>query len=597
MDAAKLVSVTDSTHMSSQEPPTSEAAAGGEKTAAPPPPTELTQTSETPTTELEPTVASSEKGDEPGEPQSASAAAEAEETAVSDSGNEKQPAREPVTSADALPAPPSPTVTITATPEPVAQPSPEPGEKMKKKPSAPPPTTKPPAPMQMQCKQCHRLGGNHEDWCSFASGSPPARAALSADNPLSMGRYGEFESRDPARPNNAQTRPPRPTRLRPTSNARESWRRIDKFANLDEIQEGYYSTNAAGGGGSGGSTETGAGGGGSGGGGLVLGGPHRDVVMAINGSSFSWGTEEPSEETAAAGKGKGKGKSKSKGKGKGKGKGKEAVETDEKAVELEAGTKKDDLEESTRSVTAKVLNDVHVSIARGELVAVVGRVGSGKTALAAAFLGELKKWGGDVTLNGTVAYMAQTPWILNETLRQNVVFGGVHDEARYKRAIRVSCLEHDLDTLPNGDQTEIGERGINLSGGQKARVSIARGVYSQADIFIFDDPLSALDAEVGHKIFEELIVKELAGKVGRACASQHPTPLDLTKPIIACGTTTHHPPPTTHHTAPTTRHPTPTNQRPTPNINYIHHPPATDTLARDQPALVPSAVRSNRGAG
>jgi ABC-type multidrug transport system fused ATPase/permease subunit len=278
--------------------------------------------------------------------------------------------------------------------------------------------------------------------------------------------------------------------------ARESWRRIDKFANLDEIQEGYYKPNE-------GANEGGGGGGGP------------EVMMAINGSSFSWGAEELVVDTAATGEGKGKEKRKGKSKGKGKGKGKEAVETDEKAIELEAGTtlKKDDLEDSTRSVTAKVLNDVHVSIARGELVAVVGRVGSGKTALAAAFLGELKKWGGEVTLNGTVAYMAQTPWILNETLRQNVVFGSVYDEAKYKRAIRVSCLEHDLDTLPNGDQTEIGERGINLSGGQKARVSIARGVYSQADNFIFDDPLSALDAEVGHKIFEELIVKELAGKV------------------------------------------------------------------------------------
>ena len=159
-----------------------------------------------------------------------------------------------------------------------------------------------------------------------------------------------------------------------------------------------------------------------------------------------------------------------------------------------------------------VLNDLNLRVNKGELVAIVGRVGSGKTALCAAFLGELKKWSGNVTMKGSLAYIAQTPFILNETLRQNIVFGGDFDEALYKRAIKGSCLEHDLEALPNHDATEIGERGINLSGGQKARVSIARAVYSQADTLIFDDPLSALDAEVGHRIFDSLILEELANK-------------------------------------------------------------------------------------
>ena len=95
----------------------------------------------------------------------------------------------------------------------------------------------------------------------------------------------------------------------------------------------------------------------------------------------------------------------------------------------------------------------------------------------------------EVTINGEIAYVSQKPWILNETLKGNVLLGNSFNEDRYREALKYSCLEADLQILQNGDQTEIGEKGINLSGGQKARVSLAQAIYADKDIYLLDDPL------------------------------------------------------------------------------------------------------------
>jgi ABC-type multidrug transport system fused ATPase/permease subunit len=159
-----------------------------------------------------------------------------------------------------------------------------------------------------------------------------------------------------------------------------------------------------------------------------------------------------------------------------------------------------------------ILRDVNLSIAPGELCAIVGRVGTGKTTLCSAFLNETVIRNGSIGLKGSVAYAAQTPWILNATLRDNITFGQPYEKDKYDEIIRACQLTHDFALLDFGDMTEIGENGINLSGGQRQRVSIARAAYSGADIILLDDPLSALDPEVGKLLFDQCIVKLLKGK-------------------------------------------------------------------------------------
>lgn len=179
-------------------------------------------------------------------------------------------------------------------------------------------------------------------------------------------------------------------------------------------------------------------------------------------------------------------------------------------LEQPAQTPESDPQGLVKQYTSKrgaVLRDVNISAKMGELIAVVGRVGSGKSSLIHAILGEMRKVSGEVQMEGTVAYVAQTAWIFNDTLRNNILFGKQYDDRQYRKALRVSALQQDIDALPAGDMTAIGEKGINLSGGQKQRVSIARAVYADTDVYLFDDPLSALDAHVGQEVFSKCISK------------------------------------------------------------------------------------------
>ncbi|KAF9354170.1 hypothetical protein BGX26_007997 [Mortierella sp. AD094] len=143
---------------------------------------------------------------------------------------------------------------------------------------------------------------------------------------------------------------------------------------------------------------------------------------------------------------------------------------------------------------------------------VVGRVGEGKSSLVGALLGEMHKYSGTVRSYGSLAYVSQSAWILNDTVRNNILFGRPYDKERYLNTIRACALVPDFKMLVNSDKTVIGEKGINLSGGQKQRISIARAVYANADVYIFDDPLSAVDAHVDEHIFNHALTSILAEK-------------------------------------------------------------------------------------
>eukprot|EP00026_Physarum_polycephalum_P000168 Phypoly_transcript_00168.p1 GENE.Phypoly_transcript_00168~~Phypoly_transcript_00168.p1 ORF type:complete len:1453 (+),score=233.55 Phypoly_transcript_00168:484-4359(+) len=164
----------------------------------------------------------------------------------------------------------------------------------------------------------------------------------------------------------------------------------------------------------------------------------------------------------------------------------------------------------TKNSESDTLRNLHFSVKQGELVAVVGAVGSGKSSLLAAILGELHKSSGRVCVNGSVAYVPQQAWMQNATLRGNILFGKQHIDAKYRHCVECCELMQDIRILPNGDMTEIGEKGINLSGGQKQRISLARAMYQDASIYLLDSPLSAVDAHVGRAIFENLILGALS---------------------------------------------------------------------------------------
>ncbi|XP_024516521.1 canalicular multispecific organic anion transporter 2 [Selaginella moellendorffii] len=155
---------------------------------------------------------------------------------------------------------------------------------------------------------------------------------------------------------------------------------------------------------------------------------------------------------------------------------------------------------------------IHMQIQKGILAGLIGKVGSGKSSLLYGILEELKLTQGSLFVEGNIAYSPQQPWILNDTMRNNIVFGSIFDNKRYDNVVAACALNHDISMLPNGSDTEIGERGVNLSGGQKARVSLARACYSTAPIILLDDPLSAVDASTAKYIVDYVLNGILKGR-------------------------------------------------------------------------------------
>jgi len=162
------------------------------------------------------------------------------------------------------------------------------------------------------------------------------------------------------------------------------------------------------------------------------------------------------------------------------------------------------------------LIDLNFSIKKGEMVCVVGGIGSGKSSLLYSLLGEMKFKDSlgkpKMTVNGTMSLVTQKPWIVNDTVKNNIVFGERFDPVRYKEIIKYACLERDFELFTHGDQTMIGEKGATLSGGQKARISFARSLYSNSDILLLDDLLSAVDVHVGKFMMTETLMKYTQSK-------------------------------------------------------------------------------------
>lgn len=158
-------------------------------------------------------------------------------------------------------------------------------------------------------------------------------------------------------------------------------------------------------------------------------------------------------------------------------------------------------DESTR----KTLQGITLNIKQGQLCAIIGPVGAGKSSLMQLLLGELPIQSGTTKIHGSVSYAAQKPWLFTGTVRNNILFGQIYDKRRYNEVVKCCALSKDFEQFPNGDKSIVGERGASLSGGQRARISLARAVYKQASTYLLDDPLSAVDAHVGKHLFDEVI--------------------------------------------------------------------------------------------
>lgn len=159
------------------------------------------------------------------------------------------------------------------------------------------------------------------------------------------------------------------------------------------------------------------------------------------------------------------------------------------------------------------LSNIDLRVQPTTAVAVIGKVGSGKSSLIQTILGELPIEGGHIKVNGIVSYAAQEPWLFSGSIRQNILFGEEMDKERYRAVIKACSLTRDIELWPDGDKTVVGERGMSLSGGQKARINLARAVYRQADVYLLDDPLSAVDAHVGRHLFDNCIKDFLKDKI------------------------------------------------------------------------------------
>lgn len=151
------------------------------------------------------------------------------------------------------------------------------------------------------------------------------------------------------------------------------------------------------------------------------------------------------------------------------------------------------------------LSNINFETKKGSLDCIVGKVGSGKSSILQCILGDLYKLDGEVKVHGKVAYVSQVPWIINGSVRENILFGHKYDPEFYQKVLKACALTVDLKILPKGDRTEVGEKGISLSGGQRARLSLARAVYARADVYLLDDPLSAVDEHVGRHLIDHVL--------------------------------------------------------------------------------------------
>uniref|UniRef100_A0A8D2Q7R3 ATP binding cassette subfamily C member 4 n=1 Tax=Varanus komodoensis TaxID=61221 RepID=A0A8D2Q7R3_VARKO len=167
----------------------------------------------------------------------------------------------------------------------------------------------------------------------------------------------------------------------------------------------------------------------------------------------------------------------------------------------------------SKTLDSQTLQNISFTVRPGELLIVIGPVGAGKSSLLSAILGELSPNKGFIDVRGRIAYVSQQPWVFSGTVRNNILFGKEYHKEKYEKVLRACALKKDMELLKDGDLTMIGDRGATLSGGQKARVNLARAVYQDADIYLLDDPLSAVDAEVSRHLFEKCICQALHKKL------------------------------------------------------------------------------------
>lgn len=216
-----------------------------------------------------------------------------------------------------------------------------------------------------------------------------------------------------------------------------------------------------------------------------------DVAIRIKNASFEWANFELEDAKDVANNN-----------------GEELFVGDSTSMEMEKGSK---LSMAQEKVSFNGFHDLDLEIKKNEFIIITGPIGTGKSSLLSAIAGFMTKTSGSIAVNGDLL-LCGYPWVQNATVKDNIIFGSPYDEEKYKEVIRICSLQADLDILPAGDRTEIGERGITLSGGQKARINLARSVYKNMDIYLFDDVLSAVDSRVSKHIVEECMLGYLGAK-------------------------------------------------------------------------------------
>ncbi|XP_053403768.1 ATP-binding cassette sub-family C member 5-like [Mercenaria mercenaria] len=228
---------------------------------------------------------------------------------------------------------------------------------------------------------------------------------------------------------------------------------------------------------------------------------NEKYALVLNHTTFRWEKESLADK-----------KEKEKNKDKGKGSKTKASNGLIGHEELQTLKDSDHTNGDVAFVDTPTLQDLTFVAEKGKLIGICGSVGSGKSSLLSAVLGRMLHISGKVAVQGSLAYVTQQAWVMNTTVRENILFGEPYDPDRYAAVVESCALLQDFSDFVDGDQIEIGERGINLSGGQKQRISLARAVYSNKDIYLLDDPLSAVDIHIGSHIFSECILKQLKGK-------------------------------------------------------------------------------------